>query len=400
MRRFLAGRTVSELGARITREGLPIVAILAAGAGAQQLGVLAALATLVGVAAAPWAGVAADRRRRRPLMVGCDVLRAVALASVPVAAYLHALTFLQIAVVTALVGGLTTVFDTADQAWLPQFVSRTRLREGNAAVAAASGIGETGGPALMGLLFQLIGGPLAIGVDAVSYLASAWSLLAIRRPEPEPARHDAPPRAAEGVAAAMRHPVLRPLVLAVATQNLFGGFFGALYELYALRTLHMTPRLIGLLITGGGVGALLGSWLAARLDVRTALLPSALLSGLMSLLVPAARDGAAVAFAFLLAAQVLGDLAGTVFKVGERVVRQAVTPDRWLGRVNGGRNFLTALASAAGALAAGALGGAAGLRAALWVAAAGQAAATLWLVRLPKDVGPGVDAFAAPRPRV
>ncbi len=101
--------------ARITREGLPIVAILATGAGAQQLGVLAALATLVGVAAAPWAGVAADRRRRRPLMVGCDGLRAVALASVPVAAYLHALTFLQIAVVTALVGGLTTVFDTADR---------------------------------------------------------------------------------------------------------------------------------------------------------------------------------------------------------------------------------------------------------------------------------------------
>ncbi|HVB10580.1 MAG TPA: MFS transporter [Bacillota bacterium] len=389
VRRFLLGRTVSELGNRITREGLPIVAILAAGATAEQLGVLAALSTLVGVALATPAGVAADRRRRRPLMVWCDILRAAALFSIPATAALHRLSFLQIAIVTAVVGGLTTVFDTADQAWLPQFVSRTRLTEGNAYVMGASAVGETGGPALMGALFQWIGGPLAIGVDALSYLASAWSLLAIRRPEPAPVAQEALPRASEGLSVSMRHPVLRPLLLTVATQSVFGGFFGALYELYALQTLHMTPLLLGLLITGGGMGALIGSWVASRLDVRRALLASALLSGLLSFLVPAARGDVAVAFAFLLGGQFLGDLAGTVFEVGERVVRQAVTPDPWLGRVNGSRNFLAALASAGGALAAGALGGASGLRLALWVAAAGQAAATLWLVQLRPDAAQG-----------
>jgi hypothetical protein len=97
VRRFPAARTASELGARMAREGLPTVAILPAGAGAHRRGVPAALATLVGVAAAPWAGVAADRRRRRPLMVRWDALRAVALASVPVAAYRHALTYLRMA---------------------------------------------------------------------------------------------------------------------------------------------------------------------------------------------------------------------------------------------------------------------------------------------------------------
>lgn len=388
VRTFLAGRTVSELGSRITREGLPIVAILAVGATAPELGLLAALSTLAAIGVAPWAGVAADRWRRRPLMVACDLFRALALLTVPVAALLHRLGFLQIALVVALVGGASVVFDVADQAWLPDFVARDRLPEGNALAAGASAVGETGGPALMGLLIQWVGGPLAILCDAVSYLASAASLLLIRAPErpPTPPAAAVPGRgqALAGFRFILAHPVLRPLALTVGTQALCGGFFGALYELYALRTLHLSPLALGVLITGGGAGALLGSlaapWLLRRLGARRALLLAPLLAGALAWLVPLARGPVAAAFAALLVAQFCGDLAGTVFDVHANVVRQTVTPPDRLGRVGGAGAWWGGTLGAVGALVAGVLAGAVGVRGALFVAAAGQCLAPLWLL--------------------
>ena len=186
IRTFLAGRAASEIGSRITREGLPIVAILVAGASPRQLGLLAALSSVAALLTGLWAGVFVDRRRRRPVMIACDLVRTGLLLTIPLAAAFHRLDFPQIAAVTALVGVATLLFQVADQAWLPQFVSRSRLEEGNALVHAASAVGETGGPTLMGVLFQLVGGPLAIAVDALSYVVSAVSLSRIRRAEPGP----------------------------------------------------------------------------------------------------------------------------------------------------------------------------------------------------------------------
>jgi MFS family permease len=220
-RPYMAGRVVSELGSRVTREGLPVVAILATGASTVDLGVLAALSSLAAVSLAPWAGILVDRTRRRPVMIASDLLRALALVSVPAAALAHR----HIAVVTAVVGGLTVVYDVADQAWLPGFVSRRHLVAGNAAVAAASAVGETGGPVLMGPLVQWLGGPMAILCDAVSYLVSAVSLLLIRHPEPGGQRPADAAGSARRAVAALRavlvHPLLRPLVLTLATQSLF-----------------------------------------------------------------------------------------------------------------------------------------------------------------------------------
>ncbi len=388
VRTFLAGRTVSEIGSRITREGLPIVAILTVGASAPQLGLLAALSSVAAMVAALGAGVLADRMRRRPLMVGCDLARAALLSTIPLAAAFHRLTFLQIAVVTGLAGAVTVLFDVADQAWLPQFVSRARLGQGNALVSGASATGETCGPALMGALFQWVGGPMAILFDAASYLASAASLLAIRRREPPPApaapgSRRAGREAAAGLRAVFRHPILRPLALTVATQSLFGGFHGALYELYALRTLRLDPLALGILITAGGAGALVGSAAAQRVALRVgagrALLWAGLAAGALSWLVPFAHGPRILAFGALLGAQLAGDAASAVFRVNEATLRQAVTPDAWLGRVTGSGRWLGGTASALGALAAGGLGALLGLRGALCIYSAGLVLAPLWL---------------------
>jgi len=388
---FLSGRLITELGSRITREGLPIVAVLAAHATAQDLGYMAALAYITALIGAPLAGVLADRRRRKPILIVSDLLRAGLLASITLAAVLHRLAFPQMLIVFGLVSGIGVFFDVADQAWLPSFAGRDRLEPANAALSAASAVGETGGPALMGILIQTLGGPWAIFTDAVSYCASAVSLGLIRKPEPPPATvpdgQNALGDAVRGMSALLRHPLLRPLALAVAMQNLSGGFFDALYEFYALKDLHLSPFVIGVLITAGGLGALFGAVVAPRVSRRfgygPSLIAGALLYGLLTLLVPLAPTASLGAFFFLLAAQFLGDGTSTLFGFGEVVVRQSATPDRWLGRVSGAERFLGNLLGAVGALVAGVIAGAHGVRTALLLSALITLVSVFWLLFSP-----------------
>lgn len=384
---FISGRAISEIGSRITREGLPIVAILLTGATAPLLGVMAAASALPYVFMGPLAGVIADRRHRRPILIAADVARAALLLTIPAAALFHVLSFLQILAVAFLTGTLTVAFRVADQAWLPGFVGRSRLAEGNSYIGAASGVGEFAGPSAMGALIQWLGAPIAIAFDAFSYLASAASLLALRKGEaaPERAASMPPPLsdAARALGKVRTHPLLGPIFLTLATQALFGGFFEALYEIYALNTLHLSPFALGVLITSGGFGSLAAAPLAKRITTRfgpgPVLVGTAALQGIVDLLIPAAGGPFMMAFAFLLTAQVVGDFFGTIFEIDEVTLRQSVTPDAWLGRVNGSMNFASGIFGMAGALVGGMLGSINGGHLAFYVAALGMMASTLFL---------------------
>lgn len=374
-RLYLSGRLISELGSRITREDLPITAVLAAHASAQDLGWMAAAGYIAALGASPLAGVLSDRMRRRPILVAADLLRALLLGSITLAAVLGRLTFAQMLIVFGLVTGVGVFFGVADQAWLPGFAGREHLEPANAALSGVEAIGEAGGPALMGVLVQTLGGPFALLIDAASYCASAASLLLIGRREPAPeiqaVRTHALQEAVQGLRAIMRHEVLRPFALSVAVQSLGGGFFAALYEFYALRVLQLSPLAIGGLVTAGGIGSLLGAALAPRLARRLGTGPSliagAILSGALAILVPLAPSAATLTLLFLITAQFLGDAAGTVFQFGEVVVRQSTTPDGWLGRVSGAVRFLENALGALGAVFAGSVAVALGSRGALYV---------------------------------
>lgn len=391
MAKLAAGRLVSEVGSRITREGLPVAAILAASASTEELGLLAALSMLPALLLGTAAGVVADGRRRRPLMIAADIVRSVLLATVPAAALFGRLTFTQIAVVTTLVSAVTVLFQVADRAYLPSLAGRERLAEANSVLSGADAVGESLGPVLMGVLVQALGVPAAILGDALSYVASAASLAAIRRPEPAPGvaveagrGADAPPALLDGLWAVARHPLLRPLAGLMATSSLFGGFFAALYEFYVLRTLHLTPAVLGLLITSGGVGSLIGAALTARATRRFGLGPTLLatfaVSAVATALVPAAPASFAPAFLCLFGAQFGGDLFATIFTIAAATLEQSVTPGDWLGRVEGALQTLAGGLGVIGALGAGILAAAAGPRDAFWLAAAGNALATGWLL--------------------
>ena len=380
-RRLWAAQAVSDFGARITREGLPMMAVLTLAASPAQLGVLAAVrgapALLIGLSA----GGFVDHRPRRPILVGADLVRAALLIALPIAAWRHALSFALVLVAAALVEAASSLFAIADHAYLPSLVGRERLTEANAKISATESLAEMGGPALAGLLFQWLTAPFAVAVNAVTYLVSAGFLAAIasREAPPEPAARSR--RWLDGVrtgaATAWREPLIRPLFVAAAISGLFGGVFSALYIVFALRVVGLPPALLGVAIAFGGLGALIGSVLArplaARVGLGPAIIGSALASAASAMLIclaPASEPGGMAVMVFT---QVTGDAVGVTTLILAISLRQALLPPGQLGRTGAAFQALAGAAAVAGALAGGLLGQQVGIRTALFIAAAGLA---------------------------
>ena len=272
-----SAQAISAVGSRIARTALPILAVMTIGASVEEVAVLSALALAPGVIVGLAMGGRVDRRAKRPLLIGADLVRAALLLTVPLAAWLGRLSMGQLYTVAALTGAATTLFQIADRAFLPALIGRERLVEGNAKLEATEAVAEISGPGLGGLLVQAITAPLAIAFDAISFLASAVLLGAIRRPEaPAVAETDGdrPTLIKDlrvGLRACMLDPLVRPGFLVDAVSAFVNGIFAALYTVFALKTLGLSPATLGLIISVGGIGALFGALLAGRLSKRLGL---------------------------------------------------------------------------------------------------------------------------------
>jgi hypothetical protein len=297
----------------------------------------------------------------------------------------------QLYAVVILTGALTIFFDVAYRSFLPALVGRANVMEGNTKLALSSSAAEVAGPALTGVLVQVLTGPITVLFDAVSFLVSAVSIWLIRRPEPPPVaeagRRPVLHEAWDGLGFVVRQPFLRAFAGSSATTNFFGNFYGALYGLYALRVLGLGPAALGITTALGGIGNLTGALLAPHIARRyrlgTVLVGSLAFGAAVSFLIPLARGPVWLATAFLMVAQLLGDGSGTVYEINEISLRQAVTPDPLLGRANATLGLLASGVGPLGALAGGLLAEALGVRPAVWIAACGQALAVFWLVFSP-----------------
>jgi len=384
-----AASSVSIFGSLVTRTALPFTAILVLHATPLQMAALGAadLASqfLVGLPAGLWV----DRLRRRPIMIAADLGRAAVLLSVPLAAFLGVLRIEHLYAVAFLAGVLTIFFDVADQSYLPTVVRREQLLAANSTLAASASVSEVAAFGVGGWLVQWLTAPVAILVDAASFVGSALFVGAIGTPEPPPA--PTPQRSlraemAEGFRAVWRNPVLRATAGCSMTANLSFRIFSAVFLLYTTRELGVAPGVQGMIFAVGGVSSLVGAVLAGRIaraiGVGPAMIAGVTLMGLSLLLVPLARDAAPVALMFLVAQQ-FGDGAFVVYDVTQVSLRQSVTPDRLLGRVNGSIRVAVLGAMLIGVLLGGALGEALGLRVALVVAGGGTLLASLWLILSP-----------------
>ena len=176
--------TISQLGSQVSLLALPFVAITLLHATTFEVGALTAVEFAPFLLFGLPAGAIVDRLRRRPVLVFCDLGRAVALATVPIAYAFDVLSYPQLLAVVFTTGSLTVFFDVAYQSILPALVERDQLADGNAKLEISRSAAQLAGPGVGGVLVQWIGAATAVVADAVSFVLSAVFIFGIRAPEP------------------------------------------------------------------------------------------------------------------------------------------------------------------------------------------------------------------------
>jgi MFS family permease len=389
-RKLWAGQTISTFGSGVTASALPLIAVLALGASATEMGWLGAVETAPVLLVGMFAGVWVDRFRRRPLLIGADLGRAVLLAGIPLLAVLGGLRIEHLFVVAAATGVLTVLFDVAYRSFVPDLVGQARMLEANSRLATIDAMAEITTPGLTGALVQVIAAPLVIMLDAVSFVGSALCILSIRHAEQDRAQSESRQNVwgemTEGLRAVIRSPELRTLAGWEALRNFFGMFIGALYVLFGLRELGLSPLLIGITIGVGGVSNLLGTLIVRRTTLRfgiaRTMVAAALVGCIGPVLIALAPSQPVEGFALLVAGQAL-DLIHPLFDVNSMTLRQMLAPPQLVGRVNATLHVIGRGAIPFGALVGGLLGDAIGLRPTLLVSAGGIAIGAAWLARSP-----------------
>lgn len=402
------GQTISQFGSVVTRTALRLVALLTLGAGIAEMSFLVVAASagvlLVGLAAGAWV----DRLPRRPVLIWTDIIRAALLFSIPAAAAAGTLRIEHLYVVAFVEACLGTLFDSAYHSYLPSLVGVDRLLEGNARLSQSSSIAEIGGPGLAGALVQIVSAPFAILIDAFSFGVSAVSLIAIRAreaPRPREVRRAIGREIGEGLGVVRRHALVFPIAAVAMSEHFFGSFYAALYTIYLLQVLELTPLLLGIVISAGGIGALVGATFARRvvrrMGIGRSIVAMMLASSAIGILTPLAAGPLFVATLMVFLPQLIGDGMKTIQGVTQDSVVQTAVPDRVLGRVNATLDVLAhGLATPLGALVAAAIAEAYGVRTAIWIAWLGGLATVLFVVFSPLRQVRSLDTIAADGTRV
>lgn len=376
-RHLCAADAISKVGTGISSLAVPLLAVITLHASTFEVAILKTLQTvaylLIGLQVGAWC----DRMRCRPVLVVADIGRAIALGSIPVAAAFGTVTLWQLYVAVFITGILTVFFDVAHQSYLPRLVERDDLIEGNAKLRTSTSVSALAAPSLAGYLVQRLTAPIAMMVDALTYLWSAIWLRTIRRTETapqKPAEPDLRGEILEGTRLVFGNPILRAIGLNNAMTSLCQTAHMAIVVVFLIRVVHLSPSTIGVLGSLSLVGALVGAALARRLAIKIGagrlMWITALINGLASLGYPLTGPGWRLAF--YLAAGFVTSACLIMIIVLQVSVQQTLCPDHLLGRMNATINFLYWGAAPVGSLLAGVVAEAIGLRPTLWIAAAGM----------------------------
>ncbi|WP_344013555.1 MFS transporter [Streptomyces thermospinosisporus] len=367
-----AGETVSGLGNGITTVALPLIAVVVLHADATSVGLITAAVwlpwLLVGLPAGAWV----DRRRKRPLMIACDLVAAAALTTVPLAALLGRLTYWHLLAVAAVCGTTAVFFSAAYHACIRIVLDGRDLLEGNARLQGSESAGQVAGPGVAGLLAQVFGAVTALAADAATFLISAVCLRRIRVTEqaPEPGEQRVPVRRqiSEGLRFVGHDRYLRPMVTWGAVTNLALMGYQAVQVVFLVRTVGLDPAAVGLLLacgsTGGILGALVAPSIGRRFGTGRGLLFAQLATAPFALLLPMTTAGAGLLL-FATGSLLVG-LGIAVANVVVGTFRQTYCPPRLLGRVVATAMVVNHSTIPLGALLGGFLADVLGHRPAMW----------------------------------
>jgi predicted MFS family arabinose efflux permease len=352
------------------------------------MGILAATGGASSLLFSLWAGLIVDRVRRRPVMIAADLGRALLLLTIPVLALLHRLSMTTLIVVAASTGVLTVLFDVAYQSYLPSLVEQENIFEGNRLLSISGATAEILGPSITGVLVQLITAPIAILIDAASFLVSGVSVWLIRKPEP-PAHVTPHENLRDEMLAGMRtilgHPLLRALLFRAVTAFLSMGLaMQSFYVLYAVRDLGLKPGSLGIAIALGGAGSLVGGFFSNRIakavPLKFSFFACALVTAVMQFMLPLGSVFPRLALTLICIQQFFGDFCWTIYYVNDTTLRQSVAPPAMLGRVNAAMRLASLGMLPIGALAGGFIASKIGVTNTFWLGGTGALLSTLWLV--------------------
>src|SRR5215468_835908 len=369
-RKFWAGAAISEVGSQVTLLAVPLIAALTLQATPWQMGLLSAAGGVPILLVGLFAGVWVDR----------------VLLLIPLAAVAGLLRIEILYAVLLLTGALTVLFDVASMSMLPSLVASDRIVEANSKLQSTAAAAQVAGPGVGGVLVSLMTAPFALLADALSFLIAAAFIAGTRVSETAPDTRTGGAgvlgEITEGFRAVIHDRILLALAGASATTILFGRMFMAVYVLYMTRDLGLSAMGIGLVFATGGVGSFAGSVvaqpLARRFGPGPTMIGAQVAFGLTGMMVPVAVLVPSWALAMIVASEFAQWMAILIYWVVAISVRQAIVPDRVLGRVSATMRFLAGGANSIGAVIGGALGGVIGVPLTLVVASFGMLLGFLW----------------------
>jgi MFS family permease len=386
-RRFFIGQAVSLLGDQVSAIALPLTAVLALHANAGQMGALTTAFLIPNLLFSLHAGAWVDRRgRRRQVMLLTDLGRALLIGTIPIAYALGHLTWAQLYVVAFLSGCLSVLFGVAYSAFFQVIVPRDQYVEGNSLWHGSRAFSFVAGNSIGGILVQLLRGPYALALDALSYVWSALFLARIDADEPPGAPRES--RALlSGARWIRRNAVVRAALLGVATLNLFNFMFFALFVLYATRNLGVGPATLGIVLGAASIGTVAGSFVTGRIARRIGIGPAFLVGCFLFpaplILVPAAAGPHWLVLACLFTAELASGVGLMLLDITAGTISASIVPTHLRSRVAGAFMVVNYGVRPLGAALGGVLGATLGVRPTLWIATVGALAGLLWLLPSP-----------------
>lgn len=335
-----AGQTAAEIGFQVGALATSAIAISLLHASETQIGLLSALQTLAFLLVGLPAGAWVDRWRKRRVMIAANLTRITALTSIPLAYILSSLTLVHLMVVATILGLSTVFFDVAYQSYVPMIASKRYIGAANGRLEASYQVGLAGGPGLGGWLLGIVAAPLVYLLTAATYVASTWAIWRIRTPEPTPVRSDATLGAQirEGLAFVRGQRILYPLFSCIAAAAFANAGIRVLLPILVLRTLGMSATQLGLLLSAGAIGGILGAltrpaWIS-RLGIGRCIVLTNIV-GVSALLAQPASVHVPVAAAWVIACSgVISSYFITIYNVTQMSLRQEICPPDMLGRMN------------------------------------------------------------------
>ncbi|GAA4908989.1 MFS transporter [Stackebrandtia albiflava] len=371
-----AGRAAGQLAAAMSGVVVQVLAVTALGADLSDVALLAAVTAAVTAVLALPTGLFVEYRRKRPVMLAAELIRAAGFGGVLLAGWLGGLRFELLVLAAAVVAVGQVGYLAASSPHLAALVSRRRLVDATGRLESTVWLSVTIGPAVAGALVAWTGPVAAVAALVVGFAVSAGTVMLLRTPEPEPAVPEPGGSRSSELLAGLRyvrhHPELRRIL---AGWLLFAGASGMaapLTTVFYLRELQFSSVEYGLLMGVPSLGGLLGARLAGPLASRWGAVRVARWAGLARspwwLLTASVVPGPAAAwltggaFALLL---VFAALTNSVLAA----YRQIVTPDHLLSRVATLWSFTTTASQPVFIVVGGVLAELVGVRASLCVVA-------------------------------